>query len=195
MHWRKNVLKKVQPNQNISTLLLPTRMKSLRKGIRNLLIISVLLANVGCDQISKNIARNQIASGEQISVIPDYFTLTLVENTGAFLSLGGNLPDLIRIPLLMIIPTLVIIGCLGYILKKKSIGYHHSLPIACIIGGGFGNLYDRILHGSVTDFLHLNFQFFQTGIFNLADVSIMAGTCWLFANEFFVKRNLPAGNP
>lgn len=41
-----------------------------------------------------------------------------------------------------------------------------------VIGGGTGNLYRRIVHGSVTDFLHLDLELFQTGIFNLADVSM-----------------------
>jgi len=44
-----------------------------------------------------------------------------------------------------------------------------------VIGGGIGNLFDRIVHGSVTDFLHVDFGFFQTGIFNMADLSIMMG--------------------
>ena len=44
-----------------------------------------------------------------------------------------------------------------------------------VIGGGAGNLYDRIRFGSVTDFVHVNFGLFQTGIFNMADVSIMMG--------------------
>lgn len=170
-------------------------MKQFKRGIRGVIIISVLLANVGCDQISKNIARNQIAFNERINVIPDYFTLTNVENSGAFLSLGDNLPDIIKIPLLMILPLLIIIGALAFILKSKRIDYRSALPIACILGGGIGNLYDRFLYGSVTDFLHLNFQLFQTGVFNLADVSIMAGTCLLFVNEFLAKHNRPVENP
>ncbi len=44
-----------------------------------------------------------------------------------------------------------------------------------LIGGGIGNIYDRIVYGSVTDFLHMDFVLFRTGIFNLADVSIMVG--------------------
>ena len=43
------------------------------------------------------------------------------------------------------------------------------------IGGGIGNIYDRLVHGSVTDFMHINFGLFQTGIFNMADVSITTG--------------------
>lgn len=170
-------------------------MKQIRKRIRSLIIISVLLANVGCDQISKNIARNQIDTYEQIKVISGYITLTKVENSGAFLSWGNQLPEIIKLLVLKIIPLLVLMVGLVFILKNKNMSYPYAIPIACIIGGGVGNLYDRILHGSVTDFLHLNFQIFQTGVFNLADVSIMAGTCWLFVNEFLAKRNRPIENP
>ena len=44
-----------------------------------------------------------------------------------------------------------------------------------VIGGGIGNVFDRIAYGSVTDFLHVKFGIFQTGIFNVADLSIMTG--------------------
>jgi len=44
-----------------------------------------------------------------------------------------------------------------------------------LIGGGIGNIADRMIYGSVTDFLHLTFGALQTGIFNMADVSIMMG--------------------
>ncbi len=153
-------------------------MKKLNKGIRNVIIVTVLLSNIGCDQITKNIAREHIASNERIS-ISSYLTLTKVQNSGAFLSLGDDLPNIFRILLLIIIPMIFLIGTLFFILKKRDLTLNYALPIAFIIGGGFGNLYDRIYHGSVTDFLHMNFQIFQTGIFNTADVSIMAGVFWL----------------
>ena len=50
-----------------------------------------------------------------------------------------------------------------------------QIALCFLIGGGIGNLYDRILHGSVTDFMHMDFYIFQTGVFNFADISIMIG--------------------
>ena len=50
-------------------------------------------------------------------------------------------------------------------------------------------MYDRIIYGSVTDFLHIDFVIFQTGIFNLADVSIMAGM-FLILIQSFRKKTL-----
>jgi signal peptidase II len=46
------------------------------------------------------------------------------------------------------------------------------------------NIYDRIQYGSVTDFLHINLGVFQTGIFNMADVSITTGTCMILVDLF-----------
>lgn len=165
-------------------------MKRIKKGIRNLVVLSVLLTNVGCDQITKHVAREHIKTGEKITIISGYFSLTKVENSGAFLSLGDELPDSIKIPLLMILPMLVLMGMLIFTLRNNQMRFHYSVPIAFIIGGGFGNLYDRLLNGSVTDFLYMNFQVFQTGIFNMADVSIMIGTVWLFVTELISKDKI-----
>lgn len=165
-------------------------MKKIKKRIGNLVVLSVLLTNVGCDQVTKHLAREHIETGESITIISDYFSLTKAENSGAFLSLGDKLPDVIKIPLLMIFPIFVLIGMLILTLRNNQMRFHYSVPIAFIIGGGFGNLYDRILNGSVTDFLHMNFQVFQTGIFNMADVSIMMGTIWLFVTELISKDKI-----
>ena len=56
------------------------------------------------------------------------------------------------------------------------------------IGGGIGNLFDRIHYGSVTDFLHIKWGMFQTGIFNLADVSIITGMIIILI-QFFSRKS------
>ncbi|CAD5293415.1 Lipoprotein signal peptidase (fragment) [Imperialibacter sp. 89] len=80
------------------------------KGIlRTLIILTILSSNIACDQISKNIARQTIDDNEQIGLINSYLTLTKVENTGAFLSVGHNLPSPIKSLLLTVLP-LVVLG-------------------------------------------------------------------------------------
>jgi len=49
-------------------------------------------------------------------------------------------------------------------------------------------LYDRVMHGSVTDFMHIDFIIFQTGIFNVADMSIMAGMFIIIIDSFLKSR-------
>lgn len=157
------------------------------KVLRSLLIVIILTMNIGCDQISKGIVRQRIRDFEQISIIKNCVTLTKVENTGAFLSLGNSLPDAIRFMLLSLVPLVVLGVGIGFLFTKSKISNVTLLGSAFVIGGGIGNIYDRLVYGSVTDFLHIDFGIFQTGIFNLADVSIMMGLLMVLVNSFKTK--------
>jgi signal peptidase II len=145
------------------------------KVIRNLLILIILTTNVGCDQISKCIVRQKIDFNDRTSVIGNFVTITKVENTGAFLSLGDHLPRIIYKILMIILPLIVLVYALYYLLTSNNLSKLLILGICFIIGGGLGNVFDRILYGSVTDFLHFNFGLFHTGIVNMADISITIG--------------------
>lgn len=147
----------------------------------------MLVANIGCDQVSKSIVRGRIGEFDQVSVIDNFFTLYKVENKGAFLSLGSALPESLRFILLSLFPLAVLGFGLGYLFLKKNMNPYTWLGFAFVIGGGMGNLYDRLVHGSVTDFMHMNFGLFQTGIFNMADVSIMTGMGIVILGSF-MKR-------
>lgn len=142
-------------------------------------LIFFLLLNIGCDQVSKNIVRNNISYYEHISIVKDRFTLTKVENSGAFLSLGDNMPYLLKLLFLTGLPILFLGYGLYFLLAKRNLPRSMQIALCFLIGGGIGNLYDRIVHGSVTDFMHIDFYFFQTGVFNFADISIMIGVCIL----------------
>jgi signal peptidase II len=163
----------------------------LKGFIRNLVILFILLLNFSCDQISKTIVRRSVSEYEIISLIDGYLTLTKVENTGAFLSAGSSLPYFIRLILLTLLPVAFLTYGLWLIMHKKDMPQLLVIGWSFVIGGGVGNLYDRIIHGSVTDFLHLDLRIFQTGIFNMADVSIMIGMFIIILGQFLnsVKQN------
>ncbi|GLU52354.1 signal peptidase II [Dyadobacter frigoris] len=156
--------------------------------VTNSAILLTLLANIGCDQISKNIVREKVDYYESISLISNYFTLTKVENDGAFLSLGSALPETIKFILLSGIPVMALAFGVGYMFLRKNISFISMLALSFAIGGGIGNIYDRVVHGSVTDFLHIDLGIVQTGIFNMADVSIMVGMGLFFVQSFFNRR-------
>lgn len=164
-------------------------MKYNKVFLRNSLIVMIVLFNVGCDQISKTIVRKEVAYNASISLIDNYLILTRVENIGAFLSAGSSLPFLMRFVLLTMIPVIFLIYGLYLIISKPHMGKMLVTGWCFVIGGGIGNLYDRIIHGSVTDFLHLDLVIFQTGIFNLADVSIMTGMIIILAAQFQNRKN------
>ena len=155
--------------------------------LRNALILTAIFLNIGCDQVSKSIARNKIEYHETISVIDNFLTLTKVENTGAFLSLGSNMPVFIKLLALNVLPVLVMLWGLYLVIQKTNMSRLLVTGLCFVIGGGAGNLYDRIRFGSVTDFMHMNFGLFQTGIFNMADVSIMVGMGVILVNLYFKR--------
>ena len=150
-------------------------MSKLSGIIRTLLIIGILVSNISCDQLTKSMVRSQVSHDEQISLLSDRIMLTRVENAGAFLSLGTALPSLAKLAILILIPVLVLLSGIYFVFHRNDIQSATLVGICFVLGGGIGNIYDRIIYGSVTDFLHINFGLFQTGIFNLADVSIMIG--------------------
>lgn len=156
---------------------------------RNLVILFILILNFSCDQISKTIIRKSIAEYEIIPIIDGYFTLTMVENKGAFLSAGSSLPYFIRLILLTLLPIAFLTYGLWLIIQKKDMPQMLVIGWCFVIGGGIGNLYDRIIHGSVTDFFHLDLRLFQTGIFNMADVSIMTGMFIIILGQFLYSVN------
>jgi len=161
-------------------------MRRLSKIIISVLII---LSNISCDQITKDQARDHICEQEVIHVIEDNFILTKVENTGAALSLGENLSPNLKILLLQIMPILVLVFMFVYVVRERTISKINVLAFSFIIGGGIGNIYDRILYGSVTDFMYLELGSWHTGIFNMADVSVVIGTALLLINLLILELN------
>jgi len=151
---------------------------------RLVLIVMALLCNFGCDQLSKQIVRNHVDPYAQIPLVKGHLTLTKVENTGAFLSVGNSLPQELKTVLLAVIPLLALAVAIVYLLVNDRIGYLKAAGICFLVGGGLGNILDRLFYGSVTDFLHLQYGRFQTGIFNFADVSIVMGLILILISSY-----------
>jgi signal peptidase II len=155
--------------------------------LRTLIIVVILSSNIGCDQISKRIVRESIGYNEVVSLFRDYFILTKVENTGAFLSLGSSMPEPLKILILTFLPLVVLTLVVIFLLTNKNLSTTSVAGICFVVGGGIGNIYDRLVYGSVTDFLHIDLGLFRTGIFNMADVSIFIGILTVLF-EAYVKR-------
>lgn len=155
-----------------------------RTSLKFAFLLLIVALNLGCDQVSKVIARKNIEPYEQITIIKDRFILTKVENTGAFLSAGSNLPEFVRIIVLTVLPILVLGYGFWFLYTNKNLPRLMQIGICFLVGGGIGNIYDRIVYGSVTDFLFMDFILFRTGIFNMADVSIMVGIGLLLLQNF-----------
>lgn len=157
--------------------------------LRYLLILLVIAVNIGCDQVTKSVVREHIEYSERIPVVDDHVVLTKVENSGAFLSIGDSLSPAAKDVLLLALPVLsILIGLWWLFRQASSLGTLALIGWCSVLGGGIGNIFDRMLYGSVTDFLFVQYGFFRTGIFNAADVSITGGILLILGLQLFEKQ-------
>jgi signal peptidase II len=144
------------------------------------MVTLTLLSCVGCDQVSKSAARSLLASGVTESFFAGALRLQLVENPGSFLSLGASLPEPVRFILFIGAVGLLVLAILYAALFAKRLDQGRSIALALLAGGGLSNLLDRLIYaGRVTDFLNIGIGVLRTGIFNLADMAIIAGATLL----------------
>ena len=156
---------------------------------RSIFIIALILINIAIDQVSKFLVRTNVESFSETQILGDKFILTNVENAGAFLGMGSDLNPTLKTILLLILPILVLGLVLYHVFKDKTMDRVSLIGFCCIIGGGVANVYDRVLYGSVTDFLHIDLGgVFKTGIFNMADFSVSTGLIMLIVASFIHKK-------
>ena len=74
------------------------------------------------------------------------------------------------------VPALALVGFSIAAIFSSTFGWREHVLLACLLGGGLSNLIDRAYHqGAVSDFLNIGIGKLRTGVFNVADVLIMAG--------------------
>jgi signal peptidase II len=153
----------------------------------------VALAAIALDRITKNLIENLLPSGSDITVIPGFFQITHVHNRGAAFGLFSESTSEWRSVLLIGFSVLAL-AVIAYLLWKSD----HTLPttaygLSLILGGAIGNLWDRIVHGQVTDFLHFYIGSYVWPDFNVADSCIVIGAVMLMIEIVFAKP--PAKGP
>lgn len=148
--------------------------------LHRLAAIAVLvLSTVGCDQVTKIAAQNSLKDVGAFSYLGNFFRLEYAENKGAFLSFGANLPEVVRTMIFMGIVS-IFLAVVAYQLVTQKWDKMSTIAYSLILGGGIGNLIDRLVRGSVIDFLNFGIGNLRTGIFNVADMAVVAGIVILF---------------
>ncbi len=150
------------------------------------MIISIIAAIliVIVDQVSKWLIVSNMTLGDSVNVIPGLLDFTYSHNDGMALGIGSS-----AFRWFFIIITVVICSVLIYLMSRPQ--YKNKLffaATACVVGGGVGNLIDRIFNGYVVDFLALSFF---PPICNIADYFITAGTIMLMIYIVFYYGKTP----
>jgi len=134
------------------------------------------------DQLSKFAILDSLQYGQRLALIPGWFDLTLVYNTGAafsFLASAGGWQRWFFVGI-GIGATLFILWMLARHPGQRLFAFALSL----IMGGAVGNVIDRLLHGKVVDFLLVYRDPWYWPAFNVADSAITVGAVFLIVDEF-----------
>ncbi|MBO4235622.1 MAG: signal peptidase II [Firmicutes bacterium] len=147
-----------------------------------MIILIPIIAIIVLDQLSKMAVRSSMSPGDSISVIGNFFRITYFRNEGAaFSSLVGQ-----RV-FLIVISAIVTVAAFVFLMKYRCKSKLLDLSLVLVIGGGIGNLIDRIAFGYVTDML--SFSIFPP-IFNVADIAITCGCFLLIIFVLFSKSEV-----
>ncbi|MEZ4710059.1 MAG: signal peptidase II [Caldilineaceae bacterium] len=158
----------------------------MNKLSRILILLFVIFTCVGCDQAAKSAAETHLRAAEPISYLNNTVRLEYAENPGAFLSLGAGLSDDAQHWIFTVMVLLILSGLLLFaVLYMHDMRLATLIALALYIGGGLGNLIDRLFNdGVVVDFMNVGIGPLRTGIFNVADMAIMAAVAILLVAHF-----------
>ncbi|MDR2491797.1 MAG: signal peptidase II [Spirochaetaceae bacterium] len=154
-----------------------------------MLTVLLFTLNYAIDRITKLLAVRFLKDNEPIVLLHKLIVFTYTENSGAFLSMGKSWNIYIKYFVLLIIPIIVcILIALHLMIKENNI--YRIVTGSCILGGGAGNLIDRLCNQfKVIDFMNFGIGNVRTGILNMADISVTFGAILLLIFE------LSSGSP
>ena len=139
-----------------------------------MLAFLIVLGVVVLDQVSKFFTRLNLDIGERVPLIPNVVGLTRSENTGASFGILKDARWVFMVTSVVAIAALV--GLLIYHYRQPVSERRNTLfvvSVAFILGGGIGNMIDRIVHHYVIDFLY--FSLIDFPVFNIADIYVVCG--------------------
>jgi signal peptidase II len=164
---------------------------SVRNSIRDARWLMLVIAAVVIvlDRLTKLRVEAKVQLGHHVAVIPHYFWISHVLNTGAAFSMFDSTrhPYLLRNLLVgfSVFAVVVVLAVLWRVGRSVSVT---SVALALILGGALGNLYDRIMYHYVVDFLEVHIHGYHWPDFNVADSAIVIGACLLLLEMLRPQR-------
>ena len=149
----------------------------------------IALVVVVLDRWTKHLVAQRIPLYRHIQIIPGFFSLTHTENTGAAFSLFANSTGPWKTGFLIAFSVIALVVISILLWKNHHAHVVSGIGLSLIMGGALGNLWDRLLHGGVVDFLLLYVKRYQWPVFNLADSAIVVGAGLLVIEILFAKSS------
>ncbi len=143
------------------------------------------------DQVTKLLAESALTYQTPVPVIPGFFNLTLMYNTGAafsFLSDAGGWQRWFFSALALIVSAVLVV----WIKRLTPAERWTAAALSLIVGGALGNLIDRIAYGHVIDFIQWYYHPYYWPAFNIADSAITVGAAILITLTLFGRESSPS---
>jgi signal peptidase II len=151
-------------------------------------------AVVVLDRLTKGIVKAHLSAFDSITVIPGFFNIVHTENPGIAFGMLSNASGAWRGVLLIGFSVAVLIAICTVLLRGQLDAWLRA-ALGFILGGAFGNLYDRIVNGTVTDFVEVHAGQHYFPAFNVADSAITVGACLLLLDMWRARERTAVTEP
>jgi len=146
-----------------------------------ILIVALILV---LDRWTKSLIHAQFDLNQSVSVIDGFLNITYVRNTGVAFGIFSSISSPVKSLVLSIFTILAAVVVVVYSVRSPARNRLLQVALGLILGGALGNLYDRVTHGYVIDFIEMYIGSYSWPAFNVADSAISAGVV-LLALEIF----------
>jgi signal peptidase II len=141
------------------------------------------------DRLAKRAVANGIPLHDSVTIIPSFFHLTHVQNTGAAFGLFAESAAQWKVGALVSFSVIALIIVSALLWKNSHAISTTTIGLSLILGGATGNLWDRMMTGHVVDFLDFNIGSYHWPAFNVADSAIVIGAVLLVSEIVFAKSS------
>lgn len=143
------------------------------------------------DQVTKWLILTHLRIGEAITILPGYFEILHVRNTGAAFGLLQNIPESYRTIFFFCITVVACAAIVAIFRQSKDDSVLLKVILCLILAGALGNLTDRLIHKEVVDFLNVHIRHLHWPTFNIADTYISIGMLGLLIYTFLNPQPKP----
>ncbi len=161
-----------------------------RNILPRLVPLAVALLVVLGDRLTKIAVARSMTASDSISILPGWLRIVHTENPGAAFGVLADGNPILRTAVLIGVSTIVLVFVASALWSRSSsfTALSTRLGLALILGGAIGNLYDRIVHGTVTDFIEVYHGSWSFPAFNVADSAITIGALLLLLDLLRARR-------
>lgn len=152
------------------------------------IMILVLLCVLALDQATKQWVHSSLHLYERVSIVPNYFHLTYIRNSGAAFGLFSSRAESFRMPFFVSITIMAILFIAYFFYKARPDQRLLVLALGLVLSGALGNLIDRLRLGEVIDFIDVHWRHLHWPAFNVADIAICVGVGLLGIEMLFLDK-------